>query len=121
MKRKNLGLQGEQTATSLLRKKGYKILNRNFHCHFGELDIVAEKKGQIVFVEVRGRHSTDFGLPEQSLNYPKRRRLSKLALYYLSLYGLQEKPCRFDVIAIQWEKDKVKSIRHIKNAFEATF
>ncbi len=117
-KRKKVGKKGEDVAAFFLKKRGYRILDRNFRCYLGELDIIAEKEGQIIFVEVKTRQNIDFGLPEEFLNYPKRKRLSKLALFYLSTHYLQERPCRFDVVAIQYQKGKAK-IHHIKNAFQA--
>lgn len=120
-KRKDVGRRGEKIAFAFLKKRGYHILDRNFRCPLGELDIVAEEGGQIVFIEVKARQSFNFGLPEESLNYPKKRRLTKLALFYLSRYNLKKVSSRFDVVAILLDGEKVKDIHLIKNAFEATF
>lgn len=116
-----MGRRGEKIALTFLKKRGYHILDTNFRCRLGELDIVAEENGQIVFIEVKTRQSFDFGLPEDSLNYPKRQRLSRLALFYLTRYNLQKYPCRFDVVAILLDQKKIKNINLIKNAFEAAF
>jgi len=120
-KNKEIGKRGEKLAISYLKKRGYRILDKNFRCKIGEIDIVAENDGQIVFVEVKTRHNFNFGLPEEALNYFKRKRLSRLALFYLSNHHLQKKPCRFDVVAILLEKEKPRDIHLIKNAFEAMF
>jgi len=121
MGRKDVGRRGEKIALAFLKKRGYHILDTNFRCQLGELDIIAEEGGQIVFIEVKTRQSFDFGLPEESLNYPKRQRLTRLALFYLSRYNLKKVSSRFDVVAILLDEKKVKDIRLIKNAFEATF
>lgn len=116
---KEVGKRGEKLALSFLKKRGYRILDRNFRCKIGEIDIVAEEGGQIVFVEVKTRRNFSFGLPEETLNYFKRKRLTRLALFYLSNHHLQKKPCRFDVVAILFKKEKPRNIHLIKNAFEA--
>ena len=120
-KRKNLGKKGEEIALCFLKKKGYRILNKNFHCQLGELDIVAEENNQIVFVEVKTRKSLNFGLPQESLNYPKKKRLTKLALFYLTTHHLGEISCRFDVVAILVNREGAETVHLIRNAFEATF
>lgn len=120
-KRVELGRKGEKAALSFLRKKGYKILERNFRCRFGEIDIVAKKEDRIVFVEVRSRENLNLGHPEESLTYTKKKRLTKLALFYLSCHRLENIPCRFDVVAVVFEKGRIKNIHLVKNAFEATF
>ena len=120
--RKDTGKKGEEVALSFLRKKGYKILDRNFRCGFGELDIVAEKNNQIIFIEVRSCRSLNFGSPQESLNYFKKKRLTRLALFYLTSHNLKNVFCRFDVVAVVFEEgSKISSINLIKNAFGATF
>lgn len=119
--RKVVGRRGEQVAISFLKEKGYRILDKNFHCKLGELDIVAQEGNQIVFVEVKTRQNLDFGLPQESLNYFKKKRLTRLALFYLASHYLKDVPCRFDVVAVVFKEGNPKSIRLIKNAFEATF
>ncbi|MBE0477838.1 YraN family protein [Candidatus Aerophobetes bacterium] len=120
--RKDVGKKGEQVALSFLRKKGYKILDRNFRCRFGELDIVAEEDNQIIFIEVRSCRSLNFGSPLQSLDYFKKKRLTRLALFYLTSHNLKNASCRFDVVAVVFEEgSKIGSINLIKNAFVATF
>ena len=120
-KRKELGRKGEEIALSFLKKKGYHILDKNFRCPLGELDIVAREGDQIIFIEVKTRRSSGFGPPEESLNYIKKKRLTRLALFYLTNNRLKGVCCRFDVVAIVFKKEKVEAIHLIKNAFEATF
>ncbi len=121
MESKVLGQKGEEAACIFLKKKGYRIRDRNFRCRLGEIDIVAEDHGEIVFVEVKTRQSLDFGSPEESLDYFKKKRLTRLALFYLSIRNLQNFPSRFDVVSIKMDGEKIEDIQIIKNAFEATF
>lgn len=117
--RKKLGNKGEKRAANFLRKQGYQIVEKNYHSFLGEIDIVAKEGESIVFVEVKTRRSTDFGLPQEALSYDKRRRLSKLALNYLAHRRIEGSNCRFDVVSILMDNNKVKHIELIKNAFPA--
>ncbi len=119
LKRKELGNRGEEVAANFLKKQGYQIIERNYQARMGEVDIVAREGKSIVFIEVKTRRSTDFGLPEEALSYDKRRRLTKLALGYLAYHKIKNKNCRFDVVSILVNEDRVKDVRLIKNAFEA--
>jgi len=119
--RKDVGKEGEKVALSFLKKKGYRILDKNFRCKFGEIDIIAEENGQIVFLEVKTRRNLDFGLPQESLNYFKKKRLTRLAQFYLARYHLEGISSRFDVVAVIFKESRIHSIHVIKNAFEATF
>jgi putative endonuclease len=119
--RKKLGNRGERIAASFLRKQGCQIIEKNYHSRLGEIDIVAKEGESIVFVEVKTRRSTDFGLPEEALSYDKRRRLSKLALNYLAHRRIEGSNCRFDVVSILMDNNKVKHIELIKNAFPAVY
>lgn len=119
--RKKLGNRGERIAASFLRKQGCQIIEKNYHSLLGEIDIVAKEGESIVFVEVKTRRSTDFGLPEEALSYDKRRRLSKLALNYLAHRRIEDTNCRFDVVSILMDNNKVKHIELIKNAFPAVY
>ncbi len=122
--RKKLGDRGEKIAAKFLRKQGYRIIEKNYHSRLGEIDIVAKENESIVFVEVKTRCSTDFGLPEEALSYDKRRRLSKLALGYLAHRRIKDTNCRFDVVSILMDTNKVRKVKHIeliKNAFPAVY
>lgn len=119
--RKKLGNRGERIAASFLRKQGCQIIEKNYHSFLGEIDIVAKEGESIVFVEVKTRRSTDFGLPQEALSYDKRRRLSKLALNYLAHRRIEGSNCRFDVVSILMDNNKVKHIELIKNAFPAVY
>jgi len=116
---KQLGDRGELLAINYLKLKDYKILERNFRCKFGEIDIIAKDKDVIVFVEVKTKRGIDFGLPEEMVNQRKREKLIKLSQFYIIEKKLFNQPIRIDVVAIEMNKNskKIRSkIRLIKNA-----
>ncbi len=104
-------------AWDYLSKKGYKILDKNYRCKIGEIDVVAKKKGQIVFIEIKTRTSADFGDPEESVHPFKRRKLVRLAEWYLKDKKLEDSSARFDVVSILWKDSGDPEIRLIENAF----
>lgn len=107
------GRYGEEEAVRFLEKKGVKILARNFRDRDGEIDIIAEEDGVLVFVEVKYRRSSRYGEPEEAVTADKQRRICRTALYYLHQTGRGTQiPVRFDVISVT-----DKSIRHIRDAF----
>ena len=100
------------------------MIERNYRSRLGEIDIVAREDETVVFVEVKARRFTDFGLPEEALSYDKRRRLSRLALNYLAHRRIEDTNCRFDVVSILMDSKKVGKAKHIeliKNAFPAVY
>ena len=118
---KSLGKDGEEAAISFLKEKGYQILEKNYRCRFGEIDIIAKDKEEIVFVEVKTRSSLIFGLPQEAVSYSKQLRLTRLALAYFSHHKLKDVPCRFDVVSILMEDKKLEKIQLITNAFPAAY
>lgn len=94
------GTEGEDLAVKFLRKRGYKILCRNFFTRQGEIDIIGKDKGSIVFLEVKTRNSSKFGCPAESVTGIKAERIRKTALYYLVKNHLTETPYRFEVVSI---------------------
>jgi putative endonuclease len=115
-----LGQRGENVAARYLRDQGYKILERNFRCELGEVDIIARDGRTLVFAEVKTREQDD-PMPEDQVNQVKRHQLTKAAKFYLSRYGIPQPPARFDVVAIVWPNGREPQIRHTPDAFEATF
>jgi len=115
-----LGQRGENVAARYLRDQGYKILERNFRCEVGEVDIIARDGRALVFTEVKTREMDD-PTPEDQVNQIKRHQLTKAAKFYLSRYGTPQPPARFDVVAIVWPSGREPQIRHTPDAFEATF
>jgi putative endonuclease len=121
VKKDPLGDRGENVAAKHLRDKGYRILNRNFKCPVGEIDIIARDPARtLVFVEVKTR-AYDDPAPEEQVNPEKMHQLTKAARYYLGRYGTPQPPARFDVVAIVWPQGQQPVIRHIENAFEPTY
>ncbi len=110
-----LGRRGERIAEIFLEERGYEILERNFRCRLGEIDLVARESGEFVFVEVKTRRSTAFGFPEEQISREKRRRLTRLALFYLKRRH-REEAARMDVVSILLYQEKVLRIELIQNA-----
>jgi len=98
--KKELGKKGEELALRFLKKNGYQIIERNYICKMGEMDIIAREKDTLVFIEVKTRTSTAFGLPQLAVNASKQRQMSKVALNFLKEKKLEEAKARFDVVAI---------------------
>ncbi len=115
--RKQIGDLGEKLALKHLRKRGYRIRETNFRCREGEIDIIAQDKDYLVFVEVRTRTSSNFGTPEESVTAAKKERLISLALAYLQTHRNLPSSWRFDVVAIELDRDKqISRIELIQNA-----
>lgn len=112
-----LGQKGEELAKEKLVKMGYKILDRNFRCKIGEIDIIAKDKNTLVFVEVRSKSSNEFGVPQETVNIKKQKRIRRVAEFYLIKNKLEDICCRFDIVAIIWQKNKKPKIEVIKDAF----
>ncbi len=118
--RKQFGNRGEEIALALLRRKGYKVVERNFRTRTGEIDIIARHKGQIVFVEVKTRRSGRYGDPKYAVTRQKQRKISMVALEYLKKHHSIQTPARFDVVTIQPSKTEAK-VEIIPNAFELAY
>ena len=116
-----LGAQGEELAAGFLTKKRYDILERNFRCKGGEVDIVARDGKTLVFVEVKTRRSDTYGVPQLAVTPFKQRQISKAALTWLAKHRLMDNAARFDVIAIVLRDPAVPEIEHIRNAFELAY
>jgi len=112
-----LGKSGEDIAIKYLKKKRYKIVEKGFRLFRGEIDIIAYDGRTLVFVEVKTRKSTNFGLPEEYVTYSKQKQIRKIANGYLFKNNLQYVECRFDVVSVIVEEKNKHEIHHIKNAF----
>lgn len=118
MNRRHLGRLGEWTALALLLAKGYRPRHRNWRGAGGELDIVAERRGEIVFVEVKTRSGTLFGGAGAAVDREKQRTLTRVSASYLSRHELWDRPSRFDIVTIEKQKRfPYWRIRHWRNAF----
>ena len=112
-KKRRIGDTYEKIAGNYLENKGYRILAYNFRCRSGEIDIIAEKDGVLIFCEVKYRCRNTAGHPLESVTAAKQKRICRSAAYYLLYYGYGTgQECRFDVIGILGE-----NIIHLKNAF----
>ncbi len=110
MKPSEVGRRGEQLACSLLKKRGYRIVETNARGHYGEIDIVARVRDCLVFVEVRSRTSTEFGTPEESVTRQKRRKLVTCALDYVTSHdNPEDQVWRIDVVAIEMDEHGVQT------------
>jgi putative endonuclease len=116
----SLGQQGEEAAAHYLQAHGYKILERNFRCRAGEVDIIAEEKGDLVFVEVKARSSKLFGDPAEAVTSRKQGQISKAALCYLGDRH-RGRAARFDVVTVQFSGDRVSGVEIIRDAFELAY
>jgi putative endonuclease len=110
------GKEGEKIAAAFLKKKGYKIIETNYRCPLGEIDIIAREKDEIVFVEVKTRKSPEMGYPEQAVGINKQKKMSQLALWYLQKKDADAK-ARFDVVAVTMSASG-NEVRLITNAFD---
>ena len=119
--RHTLGRRGEQYAAQYLNAHGYDIRERNWRCPVGEIDLVTEKGGALIFVEVRTRRGDRLGTPEESITPAKRAKLIAAAQTYLDEHGQTDRAWRIDVVAIEIDsRGEVKRCNLIENAIEET-
>jgi putative endonuclease len=114
---KRTGKQGEDLAAVRLAEAGYRIIERNYRCLFGEIDIVAEEGETLVFIEVKSRRSSAFGAPELAVGPEKQRKISRISLHYLAERHLCHRSARFDVVAVKLLPEGSR-IEIIRNAFD---
>lgn len=119
------GKEGEDLAAAYLEGRGMVVMERNYRYERAELDLVCFEPakpysagGTIVFVEVKSRSGTGFGLPEEAVSIVKRRNLTRAAHAFLYERQLENAPCRFDVVSVMFDRSE-PVIRHIRNAFTA--
>lgn len=98
--RQRLGEHGESIACDALEKLGYRIIQRRYRSRFGEIDVVADEAGTVVFVEVKTKTDGSFSDPIESVTVQKQRRLVSMAEEYVAYTGLDDTPCRFDVVGV---------------------
>jgi putative endonuclease len=116
-RRHSLGILGETLACAELERRGYAILARRYRTRFGEIDIVSERGGVIVFVEVKARRSARFGQAADAIPFWKRRRIAAMALDYLAWTSQLNRRCRFDVVAVDGVETPGMTVRVIEDAF----
>lgn len=115
--RLSLGRMGEDVAAKILKEAGYRIIERNYRCRGGEVDIVALDGKTVVFVEVKTRSSEEYGPPQLAVDGRKQRQLTRAAMTYLKEKRLLTWSARFDVVGIV-VRGKSHEVEHIKNAFD---
>lgn len=116
---KDIGSLGEDIAEIYLKQIGYTLLERNFHCKLGEIDIIGKDGNYICFIEVKTRCTTIYGSPGEAVNYAKRMRIYNTAKMYITQKKLFRSNFRFDVIEVMLNThDGISSIKLIKDAFE---
>ncbi|MBN1189342.1 MAG: YraN family protein [Dehalococcoidales bacterium] len=119
MNRKDTGIQGEKLARDYLIKKGYRILQTNYRCPRGEIDIVALHKDRLVFVEVRTKTSLTFGTPEESITRSKMKHLERAAQHYRQYHEHLPPTWQIDLIAVELDEHlHCKRLELIENALE---
>lgn len=119
MLRHLLGLRGERRAERYLKREGLRTVARNWRCRFGEIDLVMAHGDTLVFVEVRVRGESGFGDAADSVHAGKQARLARSASMFIAAHGeWQERPCRFDVVAIDASAG-TDALRWIRGAFDA--
>jgi putative endonuclease len=118
--RQLLGIVGENIACAELLQRGYAILERRYRTRYGEIDIVARDGDVTVFIEVKTRDGEEFGHGAEAVTPWKQRRIAKMAVDFLSRHQLHDRPCRFDVVAIDVSGDttKVEIYTHAFDGYE---
>ena len=118
--RRRFGAAGETLAAGWLEQNGYRLLARNWRSALGEIDIICEQGDELVFVEVKARHGRQLGAPEEAVTPAKQRRLIRAAQSYLLTHGIEQRPYRLDVIAVEAAPSgEVLDIRHYPGCIES--
>jgi putative endonuclease len=118
--RQALGRRAEDVAAAWLARSGFSVIARNVRLPEGEIDLVCRDGRVWVFVEVKCRHARWGEAPGAAVSFAKRRRLVRLAQHYLKWKGLEDVPCRFDVVAVTIGDDAAATVRHLPAAFDAS-
>lgn len=109
-----LGQKGEKVASRYLEKLGYTIVSSNYKCSYGEIDIIAKDKNELVFIEVKTRCSKKYGEAREAVNEYKKKHIKKASTYYIYKHRLENELVRFDVIEV-YVKENECYINQIKN------
>lgn len=112
-----LGKLAELKTCEYLKKKKYKLLDVNYSTRFGEIDLIMQKDNFICFIEVKARNEKSIASPAEFVDYRKQQKIITTAEIYLSDHNMNLQP-RFDVVEVYTENNKIKSIKHLENAFE---
>lgn len=112
------GTVGEEMATAFLREKGWRVLERNYRCRDGELDLICDDRGVLVFVEVKTRSGTVHGEPGEAVGRTKQRRMIRAASLYLSRADAWSTSCRFDLVSVVLREGRA-DIEHWEDIIDA--
>lgn len=112
-----MGREGERIAERFLKRKGYKLVERNYRCAAGELDLIVLDRHVIVFVEVKTRKGSGYGTPLDAVEFRKQRKMIQAAQFFLNAKKLGQREARFDVVGISWPGEE-PAVEHIENAFD---
>ncbi|MCB2358355.1 YraN family protein [Clostridium estertheticum] len=116
---KDIGTFGEEIAETFLKNLGYKVIDKNFSCKCGEIDIIAIHKDYICFIEVKTRYGINFGIPAESVTIYKQHKIYKTAQVYILKKNIIDRNFRFDVIEVLLNKDNNDFlVNHIEDAFQ---
>ncbi len=114
----DLGRRGEKEAAAYLRRQGFQILEQGYRYGRGEIDLIASEAETLVFIEVKTRFVSASSTPEEAVTLLKQKQIRRIAQAYLYNKSLEDIPCRFDVLALQYAPDFGFQIRHYRDAFE---
>ncbi len=117
-KRQLLGKQGEIEAGKFLVDRGYEIIERNFRCRLGEIDIIAREKNFVVFIEVKTRSNSSYGSAASAVTPRKQQQISRVAQLYLIEKDMISCDARFDVVEVMRAKHGEFDLNHLINAFD---
>ncbi|MBT5471874.1 MAG: YraN family protein [Nitrospina sp.] len=119
-KRLKLGREGEDAAVAFLKDKGYRIIQKNFRSKLGEIDIIAQQKETVIFIEVKSRASHQFGHPFNAITPAKQGKIIQVAQSFLAKHRLMGNPARFDVVGLTIDPGNAKAfqIELLENAFQ---
>ncbi|MBQ7976794.1 MAG: YraN family protein [Clostridia bacterium] len=112
--KQKIGRLGEDAACEYLRSKGYRVIQKNFLCKTGEIDVICIKDGCTVFVEVKTRKNSNYGTAAEFVDYRKQQKIKRAAMYYIKN---ADADMRFDVVEVYHNNGVVVEINHIENAF----
>jgi putative endonuclease len=116
--RLSLGERGEMAACGFLKERGYEILERNYKCKLGEIDVIARRQDRLAFIEIKTRTSGQFGTPQEAVNLRKQEKIFQVAQWYVKEKKLVKVPVAFDVVAVLWKEGQAPEMRLIADAFE---
>lgn len=114
---KDLARFGENLAVQEVEKLGYEIIQKNYSCPIGEIDIVAKHNNMLVFIEVKTRKSQFYGMPQEAVNRRKQEKICRVASWFIKEYHFKDVSIRFDVVSVLLKKSSFAEVQIISGAF----